>query len=359
MLQAKHAYLNTRLNLLSGWMQRTDLNRQLILATDTRPDDLLRQAGLPPNFSDLMSQPDEFDRQLHQLFLSEVTLLLRATTGGLREFVIHWLRQYELLNIKTVLRARAYGEPIDSTRITLLDVGRYASLSAETLLAAEDVNEIFRVLEHYSYAGLAQKARRHYQERQNIFDLEAMIDRQYFVDLMQHFQFLDPAHKNALQPLLGMQLDRVNLLWLLRYRLNYGMDTSHIYYLLAPTGRWLDKAILMMLLRQETLGEMLQQLPPTWRKAVAGKQQLTRLENAADQLLQNYYRGLFRSSSDSVVRLYCYLWLRQHQLKQIAIIIKGRELGLESTMISDAAGLEEQGETGLNPEAELNLARAG
>ena len=358
-MQVKHAYLNTRLNLLSGWIKRTDLNRQLIREVDTRSGDLLRQAGLPQTLSGLLSQPDEFDRQLHQLFLREVTLLLRATTGALREFVIHWLRQYELLNIKTVLRARAYGEPLDSTRITLLDIGRYASLSAETLLAAEDVNEIFRVLEHYSYSGLAQKARRNYQERQNIFDLEAMIDRQYFVDLMQHFQFLDPAHKKALQPLLGMQLDRVNLLWLLRYRLNYGMDTSHIYYLLAPTGRWLDKAVLMSLLRQETLEEMLQQLPPTWRKAVSGKQQLTRLENAADQLLQNYYTTLFQRSADSVVRLVCYLWLRQHQLKQIAIIIKGRELGLESAMISDAAGLDEQGEAGLHPEGELNLARAG
>ncbi|MDZ7804267.1 V-type ATPase subunit [Thiohalophilus sp.] len=358
-MQVKHAYLNTRLNLLSGWLKRTDLNRQLIREGDTRSGELLQQAGLPHAFSELLSQPDEFDRQLHQLFLREVTLLLRATTGALREFIIQWLRQYELLNIKTVLRARAYGEPLDSTRITLLDIGRYASLSAETLLAAEDVNEIFRVLEHYSYATLAQKARRHYQERQNIFDLEAMIDRQYFVDLMQHFQFLDPAHKQALKPLLGMQLDRVNLLWLLRYRLNYGMDTSHIYYLLAPTGRWLDKTVLMTLLRQETLEEMLQQLPPTWRKAVAGKQQLTRLENAADQLLQNYYTELFQRSSDSVVRLYCYLWLRQHQLKQVAIIIKGRELGLESAMISDAAGLEEHGEAGLNPDGELNLARAG
>ncbi|MDR9435788.1 MAG: V-type ATPase subunit [Thiohalophilus sp.] len=358
-MQAKHAYLNTRLNLLSGWMKRTDLNRQLIRKADARPDDLLSQAGLPQIFSGLLSQPDEFDRQLHQLFLHEVTLLLRATTGALREFVIQWLRQYELLNIKTVLRARAYGEPIDSTRITLLDIGGYASLSAETLLAAEDVNEIFRVLEHYNYAGLAQKARRNYQEQQNIFDLEAMIDRQYFVDLMQHFQFLDPAHKKALQPLLGMQLDRVNLLWLLRYRLNYGMDTSHIYYLLAPTGRWLDKAVLMTLLHQDTMEEMLQQLPPAWHKTVAGKQQLTRLENAADQLLQNYYMGLFRRSPDSVVRLVCYLWLRQHQLKQVAIIIKGRELGLESSMISDAAGLEDQDQAGSNPGGELNLARAG
>ncbi|MDY6981082.1 MAG: V-type ATPase subunit [Pseudomonadota bacterium] len=358
-MQVKHAYLNTRLNLLSGWMKRTDLNRQLIREGDTRSGELLQQAGLPQVFFELLSQPDEFDRQLHQLYLREVTLLLRATTGALREFVIHWLRQYELLNIKTVLRARAYGEPLDSTRITLLDIGDYASLSADTLLAAEDVNEIFRVLEHYNYAGLAQKARRHYQEQQNVFDLEAMIDRQYFVDLMQHFQFLDPEHKKALRPLLGMQLDRVNLLWLLRYRLNYGMDTSHIYYLLAPAGRWLDKSVLMTLLRQETLEEMLQQLPPAWRKAVSGKQQLTRLENAADQLLQNYYTGLFRNSTDSVVRLVCYLWLRQHQLKQIAIIIKGRELGLDRTMISDAAGLEDQDTAGLDPGGELNPARAG
>jgi len=359
MLRSDHAYLNTRLELFSGWMSRPDLPSNLIRSEKSQFESLFQQACLPSDIVTLTSQPAAFDKRLHQLLLEEVSLLLRATSGALHEFVVHWLRQYEMMNIKAVIRARFYREPLESGRIELLDIGSFSRLSVETLLAAEDVNEVLRVLEHYGYGGLAQKARRRYQERQNLFDLEAIIDRQYYVRLVQHFRFLDAEQQEALQPLLGMLLDRINLVWLLRYRLNYGMDASHIYYLLAPTGSWLDKSVLMTLVQQDSLENILEQLPRIWKKAVADSTEPQQVDNAAEQLLQLYTLDMFRRSQNGIVRLFCYLILRQYQLKQIGIILKGRHLDLDEKLIADAAGLTINLEEDLAAEEELTKVRTG
>jgi V/A-type H+-transporting ATPase subunit C len=359
MLRSEHAYLNTRLALFSGWMSRPELPSNLIRSDKSQFETLLQQACLPSDMAGLVSQPATLDRRLHQLLLEEVTLLLRATSGALHEFVVYWLRQYEIMNIKAVIRARIYGEAEDSEHIELLDLGRFSLLSIETLLAAEDVNEVLRILEHYGYRGLAQKARRRYQERQNLFDLEAIIDRQYYAGLIQHFRFLDAEQQKALQPLIGMLLDRINLVWLLRYRLNYSMDASHIYYLLAPTGSWLDKSVLMDLVQQDTLEDILEQLPQVWQKAVAESTEPQQVENAAERLLQRYTLDLFRQSGNGVVRLCCYLILRQYQLKQIGIILKGRQLDLDEKLIADAAGLTINLEEDLAAEEELTKVRTG
>lgn len=336
------AYLNTRISLLAGGLGRPGLIRKLITADTAGLESLVLQLGLPEQIADLTIAPEELDRQLHERLLGEVTLLTRAISGALREFVIYWLRQYEIMNIKAILRARVYGQSVDAEKIELVNIGSYSGLSPDTLRAAEDVSEILRVIERYGYSGLAQKARQNYEQRQDVFDLEAIIDRQYHVELMQHFRFLDRDQQELLRPVIGMLLDRINLVWLLRYRINYGMEASHIYYLLVPGGTWLNKSALMDMVRYDNLEEIRQFTPGIWRQVFVADANIEQVENAAEQLLYDFYIRLFRKSRNAEVRLICYLLLRQQQLKKISIIFKGRQIGLNDNAVSSAAGLDLQ-----------------
>lgn len=340
----ENAYLNTRIALLSGGIKHPDILSSLISAPAPNVENILPQLGLPGRMAELINTPVKLDRQLHEILLQEVTLLLRAVSGALREFIIHWLRQYEIMNIKAILRARAYGQHHAIGKVELFDIGSFSVLSPETLRSTEDVIEILRVMERYGYSSLAQKARLNYEQRQNIFELEAMIDRQYYVELMQRFRFLKREQQKKLRPIIGMMLDRINLIWLLRYRINFGMELSHVYYLLVPGGVWLDKQVLMNMLRNENLADVIQHVPLVWRQVVENKDNIEQIENHADMFLYNYLAKYFGKTSDGIVRLICYLIMRQQNLKRISVIFKGKQLGLDSTTIASAAGVQMQPE---------------
>lgn len=350
-----NAYLDTRIALLAKGITRPELLHELIDGDNSRFVALLHQLGIPGRAVESRNDEGGFEAQLHVLLLHEVTLLLRAIQGPLREFIIYWLRQYEVQNVKSLLRALAYGKKIDIGHIDLLDLGAYSSLSPETLLSGEDVIEILRMLERYGYSSLAQKARNNYEERQDVFELEAIIDRQYFDELMQRFRFLPEEQKTSLGPLVGMLLDRINLIWVLRYRINYGMESSHVYYLLAPQGHWLNKPVLMNMVAQNNLSDMRPKLPSVWRRALDGRTKLEDIENAAEQIFMEFTASLFDKTQEPIVRLVSYLWLRQRQLKQIAIINKGRRLDLGRDIVLEAAGLREKPEDEAGVDTRLNL----
>ncbi|MGD8712550.1 MAG: V-type ATPase subunit, partial [Thiohalophilus sp.] len=342
MAYREHAYLNTRITLLSGGIKHPDKLVELVTSSNSNIQNLLPTLGLPAQVAESINAPERLDRQLHKVLLQEVTLLLRAVNGALRQLIIHWLRQYEIMNIKAILRARAHGQHADIRKTELFDIGKFSLLSEETLRSTEDVNEIFRLMERYGYSGLAQKARLNYEQRQDVFELEAMIDRQYYVELIQHSRFLKRKQQKILQPLIGMMLDRINLIWLLRYRINFGMESSHAYYLLVPGGVWLDNLVLMEMLRHDNLSEVVQHVPLVWKQAVENTSSVDEIENQADQLLYNYYSKYFSQTSDGIARLVCYLFLRQQQLKKISIVFKGKQLGIDAETIISAAGLKIQ-----------------
>lgn len=344
MAYIENAYLNTRIALLSGWIKHPDELVELVTSPVSNLENLLPTLGLPVQAAEFVNAPEKLDRHLHKALLQEMTLLLRAVSGALREFIIHWLRQYEIMNIKAILRARAYGQHTDVRKTELFDIGSFSLLTEETLRSTEDVNEILRLMERYGYSSLAQKARLNYEQRQDVFELEAMIDRQYYVELMQHFRFLKREQQKMLRPIIGMMLDRINLIWLLRYRINFGMELSHVYYLLVPGGVWLDKQVLMEMLRHDDLSEVVRHVPQVWRQVIENIDSVDEMENQADQFLYNYCANYFFQKTDGIARLVCYLLLRQQQLRRISIVFKGKQLGLDAETIISAAGLKNQTE---------------
>jgi len=186
--------------------------------------------------------------------LNDFQILLRPFSGNERRFFYYAIRWFELVNLKVLIRGKFSSIPSIDIENHMVNLGSFIDLPVKKLLETEDPYEMLRLLETTAYAGIVRQARHVYDEHGNdLFLLDATIDRSFFIDLNQRTRFLQADDARCVKKILGNLLDRFNLLWLLRYRFSYGLSPAKSYYLLTAIGNKLHAAELMRLARLESV----------------------------------------------------------------------------------------------------------
>jgi len=285
------------------------------------------------------SNPRSVEAQLSNRALDDFQILMRPFAGSERRFFQFAIRWFELVNLKVLIRGKFSG--IDSRTIEdqLVDLRAFADLPIARLLETDDPYEMLRLLETTAYGGIVRQARRMYEEHGNdLFLLDATIDRSFFIDLKHHARFLHDEDADNIRRVLGSLLDRFNLLWLLRYRFAYDLAPAKSFYLLTATGNRLHPAELMRLARMDSVEEVIAALPEPYQ------QLLDRIGNIADmEMVMEYYslsiaaRALYRRPN-LLSRTFSYIVLREAEVRFLQALIKGKQLGFDSGLIRQAVG---------------------
>jgi V/A-type H+-transporting ATPase subunit C len=332
MFSAGDSYLQTRLSMLSARLVYPQ-SWSAIIASDL--ESLQKRFRC---FVDI-SHPQAVENQLIDHALADFQLLYRpfsATRRSLLNHAIHW---YELANLKALIRGKFSAEKNELIRRELIDLGQFAILPLETLLQADEPNEMLRLLEETPYSSIVRQARSIYQkEGQNLFALDAAIDRQYFAVMMQRIRFLPEHDQSELLKVHGVLMDRLNLLWLVRYRFSYGLSAAKSYYLLSTTGRRLHADQLMMLARLNSLQEVIDHLPEPLSGLLHDAGSLTAVENLLEHYTMSAAFSGLKSSSSIITRVFSYILLRESEIRWLQAVIKGKLLGLDDKLIRKAIG---------------------
>lgn len=278
-------------------------------------------------------------RLLTRSMYYDFQLLLRPLNGNKRRFLKHALRWFELVNLKVLIRGKFTGVTESVLQGQLVDLGEYADLPVATLLETDDPFEMLRLLEQTAYGGIVRQARRVFDEQgHDLFSLDSAIDRNFFIELATRARFLPTAEQIHLNQVLGVLMDRFNLLWLLRYRFSYGLSSARSYYLLTATGTRLDSTRLMNLARKGSLLEVIEELPSGLKKLLEGAQDIYQVEQLMElHSLAAARKGLGHHLSD-MTRLFSYVLLREAETRYVLAIIKGKLLGFSDDLIRQAVG---------------------
>lgn len=280
------------------------------------------------------------EKQLIDQALSDFQLLFRPFSGLQREvlnYTVHW---YELFNLKTLIRGKFANLSESEIQQELVDLGPFAALPLHTLLQTDDPYELLRLLEQTPYSTIVRQARSIFEEEgQNLFALDSAIDRHFFYGLKQRIQLLPPPIQGPLKGVFGTMMDRLNLLWLVRYRFSYRLSPAKSYYLLATSGEKLRSTRLMRLARLETLDEVIEALPEPLNQQLSQSENLTQIENRMEHYtLQAVYK-IFKRSDSAITRVFCYVLLREAEIRLLQAIIKGKQLAFDESLIRQAIGV--------------------
>jgi V/A-type H+-transporting ATPase subunit C len=137
---------------------------------------------------------------------------------------------------------------------------------------------------------------------------------------------------------MGPLIDRINLVWLLRYRFNYKLPPAQVYYLLVAAHYGLSTASLKELAALSSVEEVLAALPANLKRTLKGASGIPEVFGRMESAASEQATKVLHSNSPAIARAFAYLILRERDLRAIRAILRGRLLGLPRPMIGQAIG---------------------
>lgn len=333
------AYLSTRLTVfarrLIGFAQLVDLiqfDLERILS------DVNRLTGY--NYQLDGTDSRQIENQLINRALDDFRILIRPFSGSERRFFRFAIRWFELVNLKVLIRGKFSSTESVKIQQQLVDLRSFADLPIKKLLDTDDPYEMLRLLETTAYAGIVRQARRVYEEHGNdLFLLDATIDRSFFIDLYQRVGFLRDQDAEHLGYVMGGLLDRFNLLWLLRYRFSYGLSSAKSFYLLTAIGNKLRSAELMRLAKMDSIEHVVAALPDPYQKLLSNLERVSDMETVMEYHILSIAADALQKNANLVSRTFSYILLREAEVRFLQALIKGKQLGFDTDLIKQALGV--------------------
>jgi V/A-type H+/Na+-transporting ATPase subunit C len=323
------AYLNTRVSLYAERLWQAEHFEALLRAPDAEMVDILGERGLPQLVAGFGSHdPLSLEQRIIAQTLDETRVLIRPLTGEARNFLIYWTARFEVSNIKTLLRGKMTGERPAVLLTRLTPMGSFGRLDTQDLAHAEDVGELLRRLEAGPYSGIVRHVRRAFEQSHDPFNLDASLDRGYYEGLARRAQPLEQCAGAGFRTLMAHMIDRINLVWLLRYRFNYNLPPAQVYFLLVGSHYSLTGARLRELAALGNLEAVLAELPQDWRARLATASDIPGVYSMMERTAAEHALKIMRSNTAAISRAFAYLILRERDLRSVRALLRGRHLGL-------------------------------
>lgn len=324
---------------------------QRLLSVD-EIDALIDRESMPPSTGELIPElanidgDTELDPRFLELafllaLLDEFAVLSRSVHGAGRQLLIHWIRRFELANLKTLLRGKVAGRSAAKIRDELIQLGSFATLPMDSLLATEDLPELLRQLENTPYRTIVYQARVAFEEQQELFILDSTLDQRYFSVLGQQLRSFDGDERRWLERLLGTYIDHTNLVWLLRYRFAYGLPPAQAYYLLASGGHRIVARDWLRLAEEQSISAVIAALPKTLSVLVEGALSVSEVSRRLEREMYRVATRVLNHGVFTLARALAYLLLRELQAQRLLAVLKGRGMQLSRELIRFAAGFDE------------------
>ncbi len=337
---AQYAYLHTRVSLYAG--QLLGLDRLNTMIDRPRVEDSLASDAAPSN--DSASQyAGDLDQNNVTILLKELAVLIRPLSGAPRELLSYWAHRFELSNLKTIIRGKMANQSQQAIEEQLMDMGAFTSLPISELLQSDTTAELLRKLEQTPYADIARQARHMLEHGEVLFALDAALDRRYFAGLARRGNEIGNASGQLLRAIIGSIIDRVNLVWLLRYRYAYNLPPSQAYYLLIPASQRLTAPQLQQLAQCTTFDDAISSLPPPFDMLLTGARNNTEVTLRLERETWRIAGNALNHSTFNVARALAYMVLRERDLRRLRAIVRGRNMRMDASMIREALGLADPG----------------
>lgn len=333
-----YAFLHGRVSVLASQLQPLERLRALIDDPDSDQGDYFQSAGL----GELSEQPPadvrELEQRLASVLIDEAVRLGRGLHPAASALIHHFVRRFEMVNLKIIIRCKLAGCSGEEIRERLFDLGALPGGTSEEILQADDINESLRILETGRHSVLAHQLRLVLSESQEVFLVEAAIDYGYFSALARLVSALPVQDRQDVQAYFARMFDQINLVWLIRYRLGYGMAPPQTFFLLIRASGQLNRTRLAALAQLDTLDAMIDALPPNLASAIEGLTTVSEVEERFVALRLRQAANVLNHSTFNLARPLGYLVLREQQLRNVHEVLKGRALNLPKDLIRRAVG---------------------
>jgi V/A-type H+-transporting ATPase subunit C len=251
----------------------------------------------------------------------------RSAPPAAADFIRAWTRRDLLRNLKTILQGKALGRPSGEIERDLLRLERPEAPSA-ALLRCANLEAALDLLECTPLRRWIRAARQLQRRDPSLFGLDAALDRLYYPELRRPMERLAPSDREGVRGLVELEIDQANLLWLFRYRFNYGLSPAEAYYLLTPVTGRVTARTLEDVARQGSLEASVSRLPAgPLRSLLAGCGSIWQAEAALWRLRARQARRALREAAFTLGEALALLVLKVIEVRDLIAVLEGVRLG--------------------------------
>jgi vacuolar-type H+-ATPase subunit C/Vma6 len=251
--------------------------------------------------------------------------------GDPPKVLVHLLRRFEYLTVKSVLRTVAYGlssEPVDWDLGRWDQLGRREGQSWHDAVAESPYAWALQILEHDS-----------------LLAAENALDKEYYQTLQRLVEKLPSRDRTGVRKLISLETGVTNALWALRLRFLFGMDAERAAGFLIPeTGRRTQRALMQAFdIPADSLEGWRQ-----WRYGWLVEDQLSESFQAPDPVRAEqqaarrmYVRShqLFHQDPFTLTPLVAFFRLKEYEASMLATAAEALRLGVPGEEVLMLAGL--------------------
>jgi len=175
--------------------------------------------------------------------MTDVFLILLRTAPKVTHPLLTLLyRNYEVENLKAVLRGIVSRSPWERVRDVLFPLNSLSNLPAQAMVETGNVEEAVELLRGSPYYTTLSHALTRFTSEQSLFPLEVALDLSYWREVWASINQLPKLDREHALTIVGSLLDMNNLMWAIRYRVYYNLSEEELINYTLPFGYQLQDA---------------------------------------------------------------------------------------------------------------------
>lgn len=164
----------------------------------------------------------------------------RSIPEAIRPFTDAVLGRFEVASVKHALRLwferSVRGRPIDEKVAYLLRDERVHDAPVDACINASGSDEVARALAGRPYAQALASPLGRVEQSGSLFEVEVALDRWYYAWVLEEARGLGGRDTPVALRLLGLQIDILNVNWIVRMRRSYGPEHGELLEAVLPGG---------------------------------------------------------------------------------------------------------------------------
>lgn len=274
------------------------------------------------NLNEQLLHRGDIEKVLIQSLYADYSKLYRFGNSHIREFLLYYLRRYEIDLINYCFRIvfNEYPEPFDlAHKREFFD--KYSHISIDKLITSTNIEELVEQLKGTEYYEPLIKLQNN--TNATLFDYNLALDLYYYTSLWKRRKkHLKNKELKASTHELGCRIDLLNLQWIYQAKQYYSLTTAEIYALLIPVNYHLSREQFKALVEAPTVEDFNHLVLETYYGKRYARHNLVALENMYRVCLSQCYKKGSKTYPYSYAPITMYLYRKEEEIRKITTALE-------------------------------------
>ncbi len=344
----RYPYTYVRTTVMKSLLFKKEYYHKLLKMSFSEIAKFLQESHYSREINELATQhsgADLLELALNRNLAESFKKLLRISSDELDIMIREYLVRRDIEDLKTIVRGKFTGADEKLIENSLIGAGTLSKEHLISLLKKETIGDVLKSNGLVDF-NVLRAALNDFSEKKNLSSIENALDRYYYSRLIQFSRSL-PEAGNSFRNFISRETEILNILTLLRLK-KAGVNKNVIKDFLIMTGNKATDARTEKMADASDVEDVARFLRRSeYREIVAKGMEEYKEKNSLIKLETELYKFLLRQSTLflhkhplSVDVILGYMFAKELEVRNLKLIIKGKQLGLKEDFIEGQLVLE-------------------